>query len=104
VSDDGDAAYQCWAIVERVGIQIGELPMMAREPAFAGAEHSLRTAGNEQGLTGQCLDMLVNLQMRAIRQIVTELDASGSSRKGVAGAARRSPARPSTRRRTSGGD
>jgi hypothetical protein len=74
VSDDGDAAYQCWAIVERVGIQIGELPMKARKTAFADAEHFLRTAGNAQGLTGQRLDMFVDLQMRAVRQIVTELD------------------------------
>jgi hypothetical protein len=80
VSDDGEAAFQSWAIVERFGIQIGGLPMKARETAFADAELCLRTAGNQQGLSGQRLDLLVGLQMRAIRQIVTEHDVRKGQR------------------------
>jgi hypothetical protein len=73
VSEDFDAVTRhCWAMAQRVGIQIAELPIKAREVAFAGVEICLREAGSELGVAGQQLDSLVDLQMRAIRQIVTD--------------------------------
>jgi hypothetical protein len=69
---------QCWAMAQRVGMQIAELPFKVRDVAFAGAEHCLRAAGSERGVAGQQLDRIVDLQMRAIRQIVTDIDVSGS--------------------------
>jgi hypothetical protein len=77
--EDFDAvAHQCWAMAERVGTQIAELPIKAREVAFAFAERSLRTAGSELGVAGQQLDSIVEIQMKAIRQIVTDIDVGGS--------------------------
>jgi hypothetical protein len=67
-------ANRGWGMAERVGMQIAELPIKVREMALAGAEHCLREAGNERGVAGQLLDRIVNLQMRAIRQIVTDID------------------------------
>ena len=79
MSEDFDAITRhCWAMAQRVGMQIAELPIKVREVAFAGAEICLREAGSELGVAGQQLDSLVDLQMRAIRQIVTDLDVSGS--------------------------
>jgi hypothetical protein len=63
---------QCWGMAQRIGIQIAELPLRARDAAFAGAEGCLRAAGNELGVAGQQLDSVVALQMRAIRQIVAD--------------------------------
>jgi hypothetical protein len=77
-------AYQCWAMAERVGMQIAELPIKVRENAFTGAERCLRTAGSELGVAGQQLDLIVGLQMRAIRQIVTDIDVSGNPQGGRA--------------------
>jgi hypothetical protein len=85
VSNDIDAiTHQCWTMAERVGIQIAELPVKVRETAFAGAEHCLREAGSELGVAGQQLDCIVNLQMRAIRQIVTYMDVSRNPKGGTA--------------------
>jgi hypothetical protein len=79
VPEDTDAiAYQCWGMAERVGMQIAELPVEVREIAFAGTERCLREVGSERGVAIQQLDFFVNLQMRAIRQIVADIDVSGS--------------------------
>jgi hypothetical protein len=79
VSNDFDAtARHCWAMAQRVGMQIAELPIKVRERAFAGAEACLREAGSELGVAGQQLESLVDLQMRAIRQIVTDVDVGES--------------------------
>jgi hypothetical protein len=81
VSEDFDAVTRhCWAMAQRVGTKIAELPVKVREVAFAGAETCLRAAGSELGVVDQQLDSLVDLQMRAIRQIVTDLDVIGSPR------------------------
>jgi hypothetical protein len=82
VSDDFDATTRhCWAMAQRVGTQIAELPIKVREVAFAGVEICLREAGSELGVAGQQLDSLVDLQMTAIRQIVADLDVRGSLRR-----------------------
>jgi hypothetical protein len=65
---------QCWGMAQHIGIQIAELPLKARDAAFAGTEGCLRAAGNELGVAGQQLDSIVALQMRAIRQIVADTD------------------------------
>jgi hypothetical protein len=75
---------QCWEMAQRVGVQIAELPSKARDIAFAGAERCLRAAGSERGVVGRQLDFIVDLQMRAIRQVVTDIDVSGSPRGGTA--------------------
>ena len=69
---------QCWEMAQRVGTQIAELPFKVRDVAFAGTERCLRAAGIEQGVAGQQLDSIVDVQMRAIRQIVADIDVSGS--------------------------
>jgi hypothetical protein len=77
VSEHFDAITRhCRAMAQRVGMQIAELPVNVREVAFAGAETCLRTAGSELGVAGQQLDSLVDLQMSAIRQVVTDFDNS----------------------------
>jgi hypothetical protein len=79
VSKDFDAVTRhCWAMAQRIGTQIAELPVKVREVALAGAETCLRAAGSELGVAGQQLESLIDLQMRAIRQIVADLDVSGS--------------------------
>jgi hypothetical protein len=83
VLDDIDAiSNQCWAMAERVGMQIAELPNDVRETALASAEHCLREAGSELGVASQQLDWIVSLQMKAIRQVVTDIDVSGSPQGG----------------------
>jgi hypothetical protein len=77
-------AGQGWAMAQRVGMRIAELPIKARELAFAGTERCLRQAGNELGVVGQQLDRIVGLQMRAIRQIVTDIDVGGNQQGGRA--------------------
>ena len=85
MSEDIDAmARQGWAMAQRIGMRIAELPIKARELAFAGAEHCLREVGNELGVAGQQLDRVVDLQMKAIRQIVTDIDVGGSPQGGRA--------------------
>jgi hypothetical protein len=82
VSEDFDAtARQCWAMARRVGAKIAKLPVTVRERAFAGAETCLREAGSELGVAGQQLDSIVDLQMKAIRQIVTDVDAFKNARR-----------------------
>jgi hypothetical protein len=77
VSDDTEKmARHCWSMAQRVGVKIAELPIDVREMAFAGAERCLREAGNELGVAGPQLDSIVDLQMRAIRQVVTDVDLS----------------------------
>jgi hypothetical protein len=76
VAEDADAvARHCWAMAERVGMQIAELAIETRETAFAGVERCLREAGRERGVGGQQLDAIVYLQMGAIRQVVADIDA-----------------------------
>jgi hypothetical protein len=78
VSKDFDAAARhCWAMAERVGTRIAELPFKARDAALAGTERCFREAGSEQGVGGQQLESIVDIQMRAIRQVVADIDGSG---------------------------
>jgi hypothetical protein len=71
-------------MAQRVGMQIAELPIKIRDVAFAGTERCLRAAGAERGVAGQQLDRIVDRQMRAIRQVVTDIDLSGSPQGGRA--------------------
>jgi hypothetical protein len=57
----------------------GRAPVKMRETAFVGAERCLRAAGCELGVAGQQLDRIVDLQMKAIRQVVTDIAVSGTS-------------------------
>ena len=68
-------ARHCWSMAQRVGMRIAELPIDVRETAFAGAERCLRAAGRDLSVAGLQLDSFIDLQMRAIRQIVTGFDA-----------------------------
>jgi hypothetical protein len=78
VSEDFDAvAHHCWAMAQRVGMKIAELPVKVRDAALAGTERCFREAGSEQGVGGQQLESLVDIQMRAIRQVVADIDGSG---------------------------
>lgn len=80
MSDDIEAvARHCWSMAQRVGIQIAELPIKVREAAFDGAEHCFRAAGRDLCVGGPQLDSIVDLQMRAIRQIVTDIDFAGTA-------------------------
>jgi hypothetical protein len=81
VSNDFDAtARHHWAMAQRVGMQIAELPINVRDRALAGTETSLREAGSELGIAGQQLESLVDLQMKAIRRVVADLDDSETPR------------------------
>ena len=81
VSDDTEKmARHCWSMAQRVGMQIAELPIDVREMAFAGAERCIRAAGRDLGVAGPQLDSIVDLQMRAIRQIVTDIDGQRDRR------------------------
>ena len=82
MSENFDAVTRhCWAMAQRVGTQIAELPVRVREVAFAGAETCLRAAGSELGVGGQQLDILVDLQMGAIRQIVNDFEVCAARRR-----------------------
>ena len=72
-------AWHCWSIARRVGMQIAELPIDVREMAFAGAERCFRAAGRDLGVVGPQLDSIVDLQMRAIRQIVTDMTKANAA-------------------------
>jgi hypothetical protein len=74
--------HQCWQMAQRVGTQIAELPMNARDGALAGTESCLRAAGGERGVEGQQLDSIVEIQMTAIRQAITDIDAKENRRVG----------------------
>jgi hypothetical protein len=85
LSDDTvKTAERCWAMAQRVGAQIAELPIQAREAAFAGVERCFREAGRQLGVTGPQLEGVVDIQMRAIRQIVTDTDVGGRPQGGRA--------------------
>jgi hypothetical protein len=80
VSDNTETVAQhCWSMARRVGLRIAELPVDMREMAFVGAEHCLRAAGSELGIAGPQLDSLIELQMKAIRQIVTDIEEPSTS-------------------------
>jgi hypothetical protein len=77
VSDNTEkVAQRCWSMARRVGMQIAELPVDMREMAFAGTERCFRAAGRDLGVAGPQLDSLIDLQMKAIRQLVTDIDVS----------------------------
>jgi hypothetical protein len=57
VSEDFDAVTShCWAMAQRVGAQIAELPVKVREVALTGTETCFRAAGSELGVAGQQLE------------------------------------------------
>jgi hypothetical protein len=62
-------------------MRIAELPIDVCEMAFAGTERCFRAAGRDLGVAGPQLDSIVDLQMRAIRQIVTDIDVSEPRRR-----------------------
>jgi hypothetical protein len=66
-----------WEMAERVGARIAGLPFKAGDAALAGTERCFREAGSEQGVGGQQLERIVDIQMRAIRQVVADIDLSG---------------------------
>jgi hypothetical protein len=68
-------------MARRVGMQIAELPIDVREMAFAGTERCFRAAGRDLGVVGTQLDSIVDLQMKAIRQIVADMDESQRGRR-----------------------
>jgi len=83
-SADETARHHAWGMAQRVGMYIAGLPLDKREAALAVAENSLREAGQEIGITGEQMDAFIELQMNAIRQIVSDIDVSGSPQGGRA--------------------
>jgi hypothetical protein len=77
-------ARQAWGMAQRVGMHIAGMPLEKRQAALAVAENSLRETANEMGITGDQIDRFIELQMNAIRQIITEIDAGGSPQGGRA--------------------
>jgi hypothetical protein len=47
----------CWAMAQRVGTQIAELPFNTRDVAFAGTEHCLREAGGVAPVTARARNL-----------------------------------------------
>ena len=78
-------ARHCWSMAQRVGMQIAELPIDVREMAFAGAERCIRAAGRDLGVAGPQLESIVDFQMTAIRQIVTDIEVSERRRRNQRG-------------------
>jgi len=79
-----ETAHHAWGMAQRVGMYIAGLPLDKRDAAFAVAENSLREAGQEMRITGEKMDAFIELQMKAIRQIVRDIDVSGSPQGGHA--------------------
>ena len=50
-----------------------------REVALDGAENCFRAPGRDLGVGGPQLDSIIDLQMRAIRQIVADIDFAGTA-------------------------
>jgi len=82
-SADETARYHAWGMAQRVGMYIEGLPLDKRDAALAVAENSLREAGKEI-ISGEQMDAFIELQMKAIRQIVSDIDVSGSPQGGRA--------------------
>jgi len=79
-----ESARDAWGMAQRVGMYIAGLPLDKRDAALAVAENSLREAGQETGISGEQMDAFIELQMNAIRQIVRDIDVSGSPQSGRA--------------------
>jgi hypothetical protein len=77
-------ARQGWGMAQRVGMRIAGMPLEEREAALAIAENSLREAAKEMGIAGDQMNGFIELQMKAIRQIITDIDVSGSPQGGSA--------------------
>jgi len=71
-------------MAQRVGAKIAELPPEKRQVALAIVEKSLRETVKKTNLTGPQADGFVELQMKAIRHFITEIDVSGNPRSGGA--------------------
>jgi hypothetical protein len=57
-------------------MRIAESPLKRAE-AFSLAEQSLRASAGEKGIAGEQMDAFIELQMKAIRQMVLDLDVGG---------------------------
>ena len=77
-------ARQAWGMAQRVGMHIAGMPLEKREAALATAENSLRETAKEMGIVGDQIDGFIELQMKAIRQVITEIDVGGSPQGGRA--------------------
>jgi hypothetical protein len=77
-------ARQSWGMAQRVGMQIAGLPQEEREPALAKAEISLRNTAVEMGIAGAQMDGWIDIQMRAIRGMVQQIEAGGQPQGGHA--------------------
>ena len=77
-------ARQAWGMAQRVGMHIAGMSPEKRQAALAIAENSLRETAKEMGRTGDQTDEFIELQMKAIRQIISEIDVGGSPQGGTA--------------------
>ena len=75
-------ADQALGMAQRVALRIAGMPLDKRESAFAIAERSLRESAKEMGVTGDQIESFIELQMKAIWQITTDIDVSGRPRGG----------------------
>ena len=75
---------QLWNMAQRVAVQIAEKPPALREAAFAIGERAVRKLASEIRIPTEKVDEFVELQMKVIRQLVTEIDVGGSPQGGRA--------------------
>lgn len=81
---DESAKKLLWESAQRIAMKIAELPLEQRETAFEIAKQSLEEAGAMQKIDGPRYTAFVEIQIKAIRDIVVDLDVSGQPKGGHA--------------------
>lgn len=79
-----EVASKLWGMTQRVGMQIAAKPQEQRTKAFTVAERSLRDMAKQMGIADGQMDGFIELQMKAIRQMVTQIDVGGTPEGGNA--------------------
>jgi hypothetical protein len=77
-------AKKAWDSAQRLAMQIAALPPEARQLALQVTEQTCRDTADEFGLTAEERDGWIKIQMQLIRDVVKQIEASGSPQGGRA--------------------
>jgi hypothetical protein len=77
-------AKQAWDSGQRMAMQIAAQPLELREAAFGLAVNAIKESAEVHGMSDSQRDGWVDLHMKLIRQMVTEIDVGGHPQGGKA--------------------